>query len=254
MSIRAKFYVLHLLFHTVEKNYLAKAIRANSRKKSRSASGQAIAEGAAILVMFTMIFIGCLLLFLNTYLTSSYQSKLQLAATLAAQSVEAQKYWLGALRPDYNPQAAADNAQAVANNVLKILGMPPVDKFQVSSVPTNNSTSITSVELSLNQIPLLAGWTLPVPLSATSAWSTSETNVFLGVQLQFYDPTTSSNSQAKTVTVPAYAFQGTGGSSPVPGCSISPPSTCGFMAVNRLAPSTGSFETISPTGSGDRPW
>lgn len=113
-----------------------------------------------------MVFVGCLLLFINTVILSDYHLKLQIAATEAAKIIDGQKYWLGAVRSDYNRVDAEKNAREVADLILEKLGLPDTSSFSVDypSKATNTALGniqLTRVTLAVNRLKTVGGLFAP---------------------------------------------------------------------------------------------
>jgi len=220
----------------------------------RKQSGQALAEGTAFLVLLMGIFVGCLLLFVNVSLVMSQQQKVQVAATQAAQYIMGQRYWLGAVRTDYDAAKTAATARTVADGVLQALNLPVSSSFAATDMPsTTNGVTVTTVTVAVSGLHLLNGATLPFPLAASSASTTSQdiTQGWRAVSIQCADPNNPQDqSQWRTAMVPCYNYlvgSTNSQSSPVPFSHLNGPSMVGAVTVVR---SDSEPATISPNGQG----
>lgn len=199
-------------------------------KSLRASSGQGLAEGVAGLVIFCMVFIGCLMLFINTVVLSDYYRKLQMAATEAAKSIDAEKYWIGMHRPDYNQSTAEANARNLADFILVSSGLPKTSSFKVdypqqaSNIAGQGTMQLTRVTLSVNQLRTVGGLFAPfIALSGAGISTNASSHCYAYADLairnqnrtairQFYFPVygvNSCNTAGQVLT-------------PFPGCGVSP--------------------------------
>ncbi len=102
-------------------------LRRANKVRLRPPKGQGLVESACCAVVLVPLAIGLILLLLNAYAISNYNYKLNVAATLSAQAVGAKKYWLGMVRPDYQPEQGTAAARAAAVRLTKALGLPPTE-------------------------------------------------------------------------------------------------------------------------------
>jgi hypothetical protein len=184
----------------------------------RNANGQVLAEGAAGLVIFTSIFVGCLMLFINTIILGSYKWKLEAAATEAAKLVDQQKYWLGMQRPDYDYKKATSGARDLADAMLNELGLSSTSSFTVTEsqvkIPSLGTTAtVTHVKLSVNKIPTVGNCFAPfIELSAEGAACEGAVPAYGTVQLAIIDQAllgTPASKKCRIIQLPAY-FVGNG--------------------------------------------
>jgi len=209
------------------------------RSQTRRASGQGLAEGAAILVLLMAIFVGTLMLLLNVSVVLSEQQKIQVAATQAAQYIMGRRYWLGAMRTDYDAAEAATTAQSIADSVLRSLHLPPSSSFSANDEPAENGITVTTVTVGVTGLPLMNGATLPMQLCASSASTTSQdiTQGWRAVSIQCADPNNPQDqTQWRTAMVPCYNYlvgSTSSQSSPVPFSKLMGPTTVGAVTVIR---------------------
>jgi hypothetical protein len=209
------------------------------RLSMRRKSGQALAEGAAFLVILMMVVTGCLMTLLNLSVVMSEQQKIQVAATQAAQYIMGRRYWLGAMRTDYNEEQTANAARAVADGVLEALGLPASSSFSATDMPVQNGITVTTVTLGVSGLPLLNGARLPIALSASSASTTSQdiTQGWRAVSIQCADPNNPQDqTQWRTAVVPCYNYllgSTTSQNSPVTYSKVMGPSVMGSVTVVR---------------------
>lgn len=146
----------------------------------RSHKGQGLAEGAAGLVIFTAVFVGCLMLYINVVVISDYQRKLEVAAQQAAQVMNSDQYFLGMQRKDFDQAKATQHARDVANQVLNTLGLPPASQFSVKTSGQN----LNVVTVGVDKLRTVGGLFAPfIPLSATGVVYNSESRGYGYVQL-----------------------------------------------------------------------
>jgi hypothetical protein len=210
-----------------------------TRSYKRGASGQGLAEGAAILVLLMAIFIGCLSLLLNLSVVMSEQQKIQVAATQAAQYIMGRRYWLGAMRTDYDAAEAATTARSIADSVLQSLHLPPSSSFSANDEPAENGITVTTVTIGVTGLPLMNGASLPIQLCASSASTTSQdiTQGWRAISIQCADPNNPQDqTQWRTAMVPCYNYligSTNSQSSPVPFSKLMGPSMVGSVTVVR---------------------
>ncbi len=211
------------------------------RSLKRRSSGQALVEGSAFLCILLMIFTSCLMMFLNLAVIVLAQQKSQVAATQAAQYIMGQRFWLGAIRTDYDATTTSAKARAVADSVLRAVGLPASSSFSATDVPAVNGTTVTVVTLGVSGIPLLNGMQLPIPVNAVSASSTAQdiTQGWRAVSIECADPTNPTDqSQWRTAMVPCYDYfigaqSSNNQSSPEPVALLQGPSLVGHVTVLR---------------------
>jgi hypothetical protein len=205
----------------------------------RNQTGQALAEGTAFLVLLMGIFVGCLLLFVNVSIVISQQQKVQVAATQAAQYIIGQRYWLGAVRTDYDAAKTAATARTVADSVLQALNLPASSSFSATDVSSTNGVTVTTVTVAVSGLHLLNGGTLPFPLAASSASTTAQeiTQGWRAVSIQCADPNNPQDqAQWRTAMVPCYNYlvgSASSQESPVPFSRLNGPSMVGAVTVVR---------------------
>jgi hypothetical protein len=171
------------------------------KRKGRLPGGQALIESGCGLILFSMVFSGCLLVFLNTVVLGSAQHKLEVAATAAAQCINNQKYWLSMPRQDYDSEKAKKRAQELADSILATLGMPATTSISVEQTgPQLSDAEFTTVRLAVDKIPLVGGFA-PVPITASSAAYAQHTRAYRTVQFAFFDTTSKTISR---IALPCY--------------------------------------------------
>jgi hypothetical protein len=216
----------------------------NNRKGQRRV-GQALVETAVGLILFVGVFVGCLLLYINTVVIGSYKMRLQIAAAEAARFVDKSEFWLGMRRPDYNSAATVAGSRKIADAVLRRFNLPPTDTFSVEqeniAIPgVSDAVTITHVKLSVNKLRTIGGLFAPfVSLDADGASAEGAIPAYGKLQMTFRDP--QDGSLFKNCEVPCYwvmrgknyAVQpnGTGNRFLVNG-GFSMPTTTAFMELN----------------------
>jgi uncharacterized membrane protein (Fun14 family) len=228
-------------------------LRRSIKPIRRKQSGQALVEGVAILVLMIGIFVGLLMLLLNLGVVMSEQQKVQVAATQAAQYIMGRRYWLGAVRTDYDATATAATARSVADGVLTALNLPPSSSFTTVDEPAANGITITTVTVAITGLPLLNGARLPLPLAASSASTTAQdiTQGWRAVSIQCADPNNPQDqTQWRTAMVPCYNYlvgSPRSQASPVAFSQLMGPSVMGTVTVVRS--DTGPCSISPPQGT-----
>ena len=95
-----------------------------SSRQYRNSHGQALAEGAAALILLTAIIVGGVLLILGTGTLAYYKIKLATVTSAVAKVAVDGRYWLGAQRPDFNATTVQNNATTLATDLLGKAGFP----------------------------------------------------------------------------------------------------------------------------------
>jgi hypothetical protein len=225
-----------------------------TRTRTRSNSGQALIEGTVFLVIMMGLFIACIIMVVNLSIVVTEQQKIQVAATQAAQYIIGQRYWLGAVRTDYDATKTAANARAVANGVLEALGLPDSCAFTTTDIPSQNGIIVSTVTVAVAGLPLLNGARLPIPMAASSASTTAQdiTQGWRCVNIQCADPNNPQDqAQWRTAMVPCYNYlvgPGTSQSGPVPFSQVNGPTTVGSVTVIRSDTAPGSVTTTGVGG------
>ncbi len=175
----------------------------NVKRIGRGQHGQGLLEGVCGLVFFSGIFVACLLLFLNTYVLSECKLKMQTAATEAAKVYDAQHYFLGQVRKDFNPTTAEQKASEVADAAMKTLGLPPMSGFNIETVSVSSTSSLTAVTITIDKIPTIGNMFAPfVALQAKGVCWDGAAPPYGVMQLGFNDP--AAGGVERFVYVPMY--------------------------------------------------
>ncbi|MBV8174277.1 MAG: hypothetical protein JO151_06890 [Verrucomicrobia bacterium] len=233
------------------------------KRFSRTSSGQGMAEGVAGLVIFCFVFVGCLMLFLNTVVLSDYYRKLQMAATEAAKSIDSQRYWLGSPRPDYDQGKAEQNAHDLADFILTSSGLPKSSNFSVdypqkpSNIPGQSALQLTRVTVTVNQLRTVGHLFTPfVALSGTGISSNTGLGIFAYANLAEYVDGGGAGI-GRQVYVPIYgatcgiapafdALKHAGG----PGsCPLVAPTWCANMTMHTMYPDLPTYVLHIPDGT-----
>ncbi len=111
--------------------------RQASRATRRRTRGQGLVEGACGMVLLCAVGIPILILLLNIGSYMTWTVKLNYIAGEAARYIDANKYWLGMKREDYNRDKAIDGAANIANAMLKCTGLPQISSqdMEINEVP-----------------------------------------------------------------------------------------------------------------------
>ncbi len=135
---------------------MKKAIKSGLKLNARNKQGQAIIEGACILVVLTAVFVSLLMFGINVYAALTYQTKLDTVAREAVSVIRENKYWIGVKRLDYKKEIAEEKARQMADEVCKRLGLPKIANFSLEEDPTP-AGDILQLTVSINKFPLPFG-------------------------------------------------------------------------------------------------
>lgn len=182
----------------------------------RNGRGAAIAEGAAISVLVTMLAVALLLLLLNTAIVGGYSYKLLVVANETAKQINASKYWLGMPRDDFNQEEAEANGREFANALLGTFLLPNASSFSVTENRVRFGgieTPVTRVELTVLGLKTVGGVFGPIGLTATGISSENSVPPYATAVFTLHDtivdPLTSrpvaADRRGRAVEVPAYA-------------------------------------------------
>ncbi len=178
----------------------------SSFRFNRRQKGQAIAEGAAFLLILIPLMIGLVFLTLFIVINGYYHVILAQVADSGARSAVNQRYWLGAQRPDYDAAATGGNVQTLISSLWKTIGLPGT----ITSTVDVSSPTIVTVSVYVTGAPIPTCGFLPagLQLAATSAepYNIDRPTGVLGFTVA--DPT---NGNGNALYLPAY---GAGGLSP----------------------------------------
>jgi hypothetical protein len=177
-------------------------------RQNRQAHGQALTEGAAMLVVMVPIVALLILFLLNTYFVTTYNLKVQAIAFRAARQLSADKWWLGMQRTDYS-KAAEDNARETINAELGLLGLrcksPAVFAYRSGVMLRKKDTTIVRVDFDVDGLKAVKGFffTPGMTLHASGISSDAEHAVTRHGQvlLQAVDPV---SGQGIGIRIPAY--------------------------------------------------
>ncbi len=141
----------------------------SSSRKYRNYHGQALAEGAAALILLTAIIVGGVLLILGTGTLAYYKIKLAAVTSAAAKVAVDGRYWLGAQRPDYNEATVKADVTSTVQDLLGRIGLPAASA--VVNVDFATDPKAVIVKLTVSALPIISGGILPniVTLQDTEA-------------------------------------------------------------------------------------
>jgi hypothetical protein len=177
--------------------------------RTRSTKGQALVEGASMLVVMTIVIALLLLGLLNTYILGAYNLKMQPIAASAARRVAACKWWLGMIRPEYNQREAEIDAEQALNGELKSVGLPEANnvKFSYSTVMLRKKlTTIVRVDFDVNKVKIAQGLFFPsfITLHASGVSSDAEHAVTRHGQATIHAQDPSDPASQRAIRVPVY--------------------------------------------------
>jgi hypothetical protein len=147
----------------------------------RNASGQALAEGCAALILVTMIIVGGVVLILGAGTAIYYKIKIAMVVDNAARFGTQGKFFLGAIRPDFSSaKLKADVVTVVQNSCAKMgLPVPDAEDVEVDSSATDSAGhQYVSVTLHESGLPLISGGILPKSMTVSdTAVATMESSL-----------------------------------------------------------------------------
>lgn len=104
-------------------------------KSVRRAGGQAVVEGTIMMVILTTTATLLTLLLLNTAVLGKYSYRMQAIASETARHMNAERWWLGMQRTNYNPDQAKIDAAKLINKELEMMGLPHASKIHIKYIP-----------------------------------------------------------------------------------------------------------------------
>ncbi len=133
-----------------------------SSRQYRNSHGQALAEGAAALILLTAIIVGGVLLILGTGTLAYYKIKLATVTSAVAKVAVDGRYWLGAQRPDFNATTVQNNATTLATDLLGKAGFPSqVISSATVTVDFASDPNAAIVTIAVSYLPIVSGGILP---------------------------------------------------------------------------------------------
>lgn len=135
----------------------------------RRGSGQALIEGGVAMIMIGAIAIPLLIMLINVGMFMSWKSKYDFVATETARYIDANRYWMGMKRHDFNQANVEKNALALAQKLCQQLGLPPIGDGGLKLVPEevteilDSKVTVTRVELD-PKVALSFSGLIPKPL------------------------------------------------------------------------------------------
>ena len=133
-------------------------------KSSHQQSGQAIAEGAAFLVILIPLMLALVMLTLYIGTSSYYHLMLAQVADAGARSAVNERYWQGSPRPDFDATKSGPKITALVTNLWQRIGLPGT----VTTVVDMSSPDIVAVTVSATGLPIPAAAFLPDALALKS--------------------------------------------------------------------------------------
>jgi hypothetical protein len=124
----------------------------------RQQAGQALAEGAASLVIFIPIALIMIIGLVNVFAMTVYSTKLNLIATEVVQFRRDNRYWLGMERTDITPEEATAKAQQLAYDLGAEAGID-LNAPVFTEVPAAGVDSVSLLRCTLTA----RGFKLPFP-------------------------------------------------------------------------------------------
>lgn len=90
----------------------------------RTQSGQALAEGAGVLMLIAITFVLLLMMLINVFAIMTVDTKLNFIANEVVRQRTEDMYWLGLTRYDIDPQVANSRAENLAKAIAGAAGIP----------------------------------------------------------------------------------------------------------------------------------
>ena len=202
--------------------------------KSRKQSGQALAESAVSLVMFSIIFVLVAAFAVNTYYYMSYMSRMESVAAQAAKVFEGNKYFLGMIRQSFDATKASDNALSTAKSMASTIGLP--EPSSVTFDDTNPDFVVCTMQVPLTVPFALSSFPPLLTLTAKGIAANSSDSTNPPAVFAIQAPSTESGHTGDMVgaMMPAY------------GTFVSHSLSSGYGPPMPFAPSTASMPTSAP--------
>lgn len=129
------------------------------KRATRTARGQALAEGAVALMFITMLAIASILLLIGTATLLYYKLKIAYVADTATVTAVQGRYWLGAQYPYplYDPADVEKKTKDQANSMMQQFGFASTPHVTVDQ----SSIKLAAVKIDAAGLPLIAGDILP---------------------------------------------------------------------------------------------
>ena len=126
---------------------------ASSPARVRRQDGQALAEGAAALVVITSVVVLLIMFMVNLYNVISCRTMLEVVASEAAKVYEGNEYFLGMQRQDFSTTSASTSASNVATALATELGLPTLSSVTFSEQSTSDGSGYITCEITTS-LPL----------------------------------------------------------------------------------------------------
>lgn len=185
---------------------MKKILNLNSRvRRERGQTTLGIVSGLAVMVA---VFVLLVMFGLNVFSALKYGADLKLAATEAANIIQANKFWLGMKRPDYNQGLALEKATRIADAVSVRLGLPPIEIVEVMEDDTPASDIVVVKVRAKNLLLPFATGAFPsfLTLKAEGISVQSKNCVYACVDIATKQPGQNNPNVFDVMRVPAYGF------------------------------------------------
>jgi hypothetical protein len=179
----------------------------HSKRKTivKRASGQGIIEGVCGSIIFVLVFVLLTMLGVNLFTYGVYSQKLQVVANCGAKNFNDGRYWLGEMRPDWNENDARARGEALVNELLPRLGLPPASKIEFTNTVGPNF-GYTECTITINGIRLPYGGNAVFPsvLGVTCTGYSADSSYPPYAQLTLVVPPP--NDGWSVAAIPAFGF------------------------------------------------
>lgn len=139
--------------------------------KRRRGSGQALLEGVFSLYILVLVMCAATILLFTVGAISYYKIKLSLVAASAAKQAVQSTYWLGAVRPGYQPQNVQEQTINTVQEAAIAVGLPEIPDDNITVTQDLADSKLCIVKVTMDYIPFLNGDYLPIkiPIIETAA-------------------------------------------------------------------------------------
>lgn len=125
--------------------------KARKPRQYRVATGSVLVEGVSGLSILVAVIVPMIIFMANLAAQLMLQEKVAHVANQAAETVDEKRYWLGAPRPGYDQNKAAENAKAVAEALLHRIGLQNAS-VHITFDNSNPDFDITVCDINANAI------------------------------------------------------------------------------------------------------
>jgi hypothetical protein len=167
---------------------------------ARSQRGQALIEGAAVMILIVMLSVMCVVFVLNVGMSMYYKQKLSFAACQAAQSAVDMCTWNNAIRPGVSSTEVETYTRKRLQESLQSLGLPPADLIDIDRTDVG-----VTVKVKISNLQLIKSGFLPsfVSLEESSSYLFAVNEPPAVLTIRGGDPTAMEGNNM-SVQIPVY--------------------------------------------------